>query len=208
MKLRKYILILSIITILPFSIWASDYTPQNWILVHQQDGITVYSRSTEQSDIKEIRVSFTVESTMKRVISLLGDVPNYKNWVYKCSYAEKVKTINEDEFYYYTISDFPFPFEDRDLVIHTKHWLDAETGAYYSHANAVVDVIDKKEGLVRIPAFSSSWTVKPLENQLLQIDYLVSSSAGGLIPAWLVNLAVAKGPLETMIAFKSLALKK
>jgi hypothetical protein len=41
---------------------------------------------------------------------------------------------------------------------------------------------------------------------LIQIEYQVISSAGGLIPSWLVNLAIAKGPLETMVAFKALVL--
>jgi hypothetical protein len=168
--------------------------------------MSVYSRSTDLSDIKEIRVSFTVASSMNKIIALLADVPRYKNWVYKCSYSERVKTINENEFYYYTVSDFPIPFEDRDLVIKSKHWLDNETGIYYSQSEAVDEIIDKKNGLVRIPSFSSAWTIKPLETQLIQIEYQVISSAGGLIPSWLVNLAIAKGPLETMVAFKALVL--
>jgi hypothetical protein len=182
--------------------------PENWTLVHEHDGISVYSRSTDQSDIKEIRVSFTVTSSMSKIIDLLADVPTYEKWVYKCSYSKRVKTVSENEFYYYTVSDFPIPFEDRDLVIHSEHWSDAETGTYYSQSEAVDNIVAEKNGLVRIPAFSSTWTIKQMGNQLIQIDYQVTSSAGGLIPIWLVNLAVAKGPLETMIAFKALVLTK
>ncbi|MFT6036495.1 MAG: hypothetical protein ACJAT1_001083 [Marivirga sp.] len=206
MTSRKYLLLILILIIYPFDSWANSNMLENWTLVHEHDGMSVYSRSTDLSDIKEIRVSFTVASSMNKIIALLADVPRYKNWVYKCSYSERVKTINENEFYYYTVSDFPIPFEDRDLVIKSKHWLDNETGIYYSQSEAVDEIIDKKNGLVRIPSFSSTWTIKPLETQLIQIEYQVISSAGGLIPSWLVNLAIAKGPLETMVAFKALVL--
>ena len=208
MKFKKYLLLLLTLTICSSNSWGSNYPPKQWTLVHQQDGISVYSRNTEQSDIKEIRASFTVKSTMPKVLNLLANVDEYKQWVYKCSFAETVKTVSENEMYYYTISDFPFPFEDRDLVIHSKHWIDNKTGAYHSSAEAATAIIEKKEGLVRIPSFSSSWTVTPLNDQLIQVEYQVTSSAGGLIPDWLVNLAVAKGPLETMIAFKAIVAER
>ena len=35
-------------------------------------------------------------------------------------------------------------------------------------------------------------------NDNLQIEYKVLSNPGGDIPTWLVNLAITKGPTETM----------
>jgi hypothetical protein len=204
MKSIKYLFILIAILNAPFYIGAGSDAPSDWTLIRQEEGMTVYSRDPDESDIKEIRVTFTVRSTMEKAIEVLADVPAYENWVYKCSHSESIKTINENEFYYYTVSDFPFPFEDRDLVIKSEHWMDDSNGSYHSHSVAVKDIVDEKEGIVRIPTFSSTWSIKPIENQQLQIEYQVNSSAGGIIPTWLVNLAVAKGPLETMIAFKAL----
>lgn len=65
-------------------------------------------------------------------------------------------------------------------------------------------LLEEKEDLVRISNFKAIWIITPIDTQQLLIDYQVVSEPGGLIPDWLVNLAIAKRPYETMISLKRL----
>jgi hypothetical protein len=58
-----------------------------------------------------------------------------------------------------------------------------------------------KEGFLRVPFMHGHWNVKSLENNALQVEYILQIDPGGSIPVWLVNLAMAEGPY---ISFRNL----
>lgn len=181
--------------------YAQSSHSHGWDLVEEDDGIEVFTRISDSSLIKEIRITVTVSSTIPIVSDLLGEVPLYTQWVYKCDSSKMLKRVSEHDFYYYVRSDFPFPFADRDLVVHSKQHIEEETGAYISHSFSAPAFIKENEDIIRITDFESSWHIKPVHGGLLFIDYQAKSSPGGEIPLWLVNLAITKGPLETMKGF-------
>lgn len=177
----------------------SQFDEGDWTSIRKTDEMEIFSRLGD-SEIKEIRISLRLEGTLQDVIHLLGDVPGYTRWVYKCVESVRLKTISENEFYYYVVTDFPFPFSDRDLIVHSRQRIDRE-GVYHSHSVVNVDLVAPKESMVRIPVFESFWRISPIGPGLLRIDYKVESSPGGAIPIWLVNFAVSVGPYETMTMF-------
>jgi hypothetical protein len=172
-----------------------------WELVHEEDGIEVFTRISEPSAVKEIRITLTISSTIDQVSALLGDVPKYTSWVYKSDESRRLETIHANEFYYYMVFDFPFPLSDRDLIVHSQQWIDEQTGSYHSHSTANIDLIPLDPDMVRITDFESTWNIKPIHGGLLYIDYQAKSSPGGEIPIWLANLVITKGPIETMKGF-------
>lgn len=195
------ILLFIILNTLCWLAYAQSSQNHGWDLVEEDDGIEVFTRTNDSSLIKEIRITVTVSSTVAIVSDLLGEVPLYTQWVYKCDSSKLLKRVNEHDFYYYVRTDFPFPFSDRDLVVHSKQWIEDATGAYFSHSYAHSGIVRKNADIIRITDFESSWHIKPVHGGLLFIDYQAKSSPGGEIPLWLVNLAITKGPLETMKGF-------
>ncbi|MFT6868213.1 MAG: hypothetical protein ACJA08_003063 [Cyclobacteriaceae bacterium] len=179
----------------------SQSAGEDWNFVNEDEGISVYTRHNELSAIKEIRIILTVETTMEDITELLANVPLYADWVYKCDDSFLLKHVSEEEFHYYITMDFPFPFWDRDLAVHSKHWIDPENGAYHSHSVTSTDSSYTNEEFVHITEFESHWHITPVGNGQLSIDYTALSNPGGDIPIWLVNMAITKGPLETMRRF-------
>lgn len=179
----------------------SQNTEEDWHFVNENDGISVYTRHNDLSPIKEIRITLTVESSIEDLTKLLADVPLYKDWVYKCDESFLLKYVSDEEFHYYITMDFPFPFWDRDLAVHSTHWIDEKTGAYQSYSKVSSDSSYTNDEYVHITEFESHWAITPLENGQLYIDYKALSNPGGDIPIWLVNMAITKGPLETMTRF-------
>lgn len=185
---------------------AQTHSESDWDLVKEEGTIEVFTRNNEDTNLKEIRITLTLESSIAAIEALLNDVPLYTSWVYKCSDSKELETVHSNEFYYYIVLDFPFPLSDRDLVVHSQHRIDEQTGVYYSHSSASpTGLIEEQEDFVRINLFESSWTITPLKDGVVYIDYQAISGPGGDIPIWLVNLAITKGPLETMKQFVELA---
>jgi len=176
-----------------------------WELVGSDKELSIYTRTSQGSDIKEIRITTTLESSMERVTALLADVAGYKSWVYKCNDAKRIKTTSDMDFHYYVETALPYPFSNRDLSVHSIQWIEEKTGVYYSHSVAAPRLVPEKKGIVRITEFESNWEITPLENGKVGIAYTAWANPGGEIPVWLVNLVITKGPLETMQKFAALA---
>lgn len=169
----------------------------SWNLFAERENIKVYTRTNPDSPIKDVRITADLHTTMEKLTNHLREISNYPDWVYKCKTANRIRTNHEDDYYYYTQTDMPFPFKDRDLVAHVIQWKDA-AGVIRSKASAVTDLIPEHEKMIRITQLQSNWTIFPEKNGLIPIDYTIQAHPGGSLPAWLINLAITRGPIKTM----------
>jgi hypothetical protein len=173
-------------------------TTDGWALISNENGMKVYTRPNSKSGIKEVRITTRMETSIPGLMTALADVPGYENWVYKCVNPKRLKTASEQEYYYYVESDLPFPASNRDLVVRSRQWRDAATGKVYSHSVGLPDYKPEVEDIVRIRAFESSWEITPNNDGTVYIDYTAKTDPGGNIPAWIINLGIATGPVKTM----------
>lgn len=201
---NSVLIFFSLISFLSVPAIAQNFDKTDWKLKTEKGNLKVYTRNNKQSDVKEIRIKTTVKASAKKIVAVLNNVEGYPNWVYKCMEAKKIKINSSNDYYYYTKSDFPFPISDRDLVIHSNQWEEESTGYIYSHSKAVADVMSEVDGIVRITVFDGYWKIMPQKDGTVDIDYVALTHPGGSIPAWVVNLGITKGPLETMKNFANL----
>lgn len=168
-----------------------------WELRKANKRIKVFTRYQNDSNFKELKITFKVKSSIENLTWFLNDVSNYHKWVYKCPKAWIVKRISDEEFIYHTTSDLPFPSSDRDVIIHSKKTKLRE-GVYQIIGTARPNYSKELDGYVRVQYFNSNWIIKELGKGILDIEYTVSTHPGGYIPAWVSNLAIAVGPIHTI----------
>lgn len=192
-KTRKMFLVVPFVLIGYFIFGKAN----SWNLVRTDDGISVYTRSAENSAIKEIQITARTKATLNQTISLLSDVPLYSKWVYKCDTSILLHKISEKEYYYYITLDFPFLFTDRELTVFSTQEID-ENGIYRSESVGTTKYAPQSTNYVRIPHFKSQWIISPQKDGQLLIQYFGFSDPGGDIPKWIVNLAIDQGPFNTM----------
>jgi len=173
----------------------------SWKLVRNKNGIHVYTASTEKSKFKSIRVQTVLEGTILKLMQILGDISKHPEWVYKAKSATIVKQISPNEFIYYTETTLPWPASNRDAIIHLTMVPDTAQHALNIIAFSEPDLLEKKEGLVRIPYTNAKWHVTESNNQIT-IDYVFEVDPGGDLPAWLVNMMADKGPFESFNKLK------
>lgn len=169
-----------------------------WQLKRDKDDIQVYYRESPDMDIYELRMDYYVETSLSGVVKLLDDVSNYTSWVYKLAETKMVQRINETDFYYYNRVDFPWPMSDRDLVGYSKLWQEPDTKIVRATVSSAHWKQKNFEDFVRVTTLDIQWNLYPQKDGRVKIEYFLKSDPAGSIPAWMVNLALDQGPIETI----------
>lgn len=169
----------------------------NWKLSKNKDGIQVYQKDSKNSDFKSIKVECTLEGNFDKLIAVINNVGNYKNWVYNNKEASMLKRISLYDFYYYTEAFLPWPLDNRDAVMHTKISKDSLNRFLKINSVAVPNYIPQKTGKVRISRSDINWYVTPVSSNAIHITYTFETDPGGNVPAWLANSFADKGPFES-----------
>lgn len=167
-----------------------------WNFVNEKPGIKVYTRTPDNSSIKELRILVDLEGNIDTLMKVVNDATNFKTWVYKCADSETVTPPEGYSSAYAATSDFPFPMSDRELVAKIHQWYD-EDGKLHSHSVSTPDAIPLKPGIVRIKSYEANWIVEQLDENRIHIDYTSVVDPGGHIPTWVINLAITAGPIKT-----------
>lgn len=181
---------------------------QEWELKRNKDGIKVFVKEQPNTSIKALRFTTTVRADLQTIAAVLTHVEGFDDWVYASLESRTINRVSDGEVYYYALVDFPWPFDNRDLVLHSNFWQDKKTLALHSKTSSVPTMEKENDGIVRIKKTEIHWVFTPSSNGNVQVDYTLSSDPAGNIPAWMVNLAADQGPLQTMIKFKEMLEKE
>lgn len=190
------LLLICILSIIDLAVAQSS--EGDWEKIKETDGFVVYTRSSDLSSVKEVKIDATFETNIDHFMKVLNDISAYPTWVYKCSHAHKLESMGENEFIYYVVSDIPFPLKDRDVIIHSKQWFDPAIQGYRTKSVALPGFVNEKPKRVRVPFLQSNWEIRAINENLVKIQYQILTEPGGSIPAWIVNLAITSGPIKTM----------
>lgn len=168
-----------------------------WKLVSKNDSINIYTRESNDSDIKEVKITGVLACSQESIIEALEDIEKYSNWVYHCSESYQIDTIETTEYHYYSRTDMPFPFYDRDLVAYSLEWMGKDS-IWYSVSIACPFKIPKVKNVIRIKKYHSKWKVKAISPSEVEFEYFISLDIGGKLPAWIINLGITLGPKKTI----------
>jgi START domain len=178
------------------------FTQSQWEFKGEKDQVKVYYRRT--SNVHEVKLITSIQTTASDLIHLLGEVPGYPKWGYKVVESRLLKKVSDTEMYYHSKLDFPWPLDDRDVVMHTLLTQDPVTKTITATSTAVPDFIPAVPGYLRMRNSNTQWTIMSGVNGWLYVEYYINSSPGGSIPDWLVNAAIDVGPRETIKSLRSL----
>jgi len=176
----------------------------SWDFKKEKDGIRVYTRDVADSNLKELRIIFNIESNISSVVALICDIPAYTDFVYRCTTAKTLKRINALETYDYYSVDFPWPFSDRDMIVQSTIEQNPKTKVVSVQSLIKPDYVEQEKGFVRIQKHINKWVFTPISPNQVQADYFLSSEPAGNIPNWIVNMAIDQGPMHSMVRLRKL----
>ena len=198
--MRKPLPLLSLFIAALFTLPLIQETAE-WVLRKEKNGIKVYTRRTQKSKIKEVRMTLETKASLSNIISLLNDTEAYTEWAYRFKESKTLEKINDRESIYYGSVDFPWPLADRDIVARSIIDQDPHTKVVTIKTTALPGYLPEKKNHVRITEHVNEWRFAPQPNGTVQIEYELSSNPAGHIPAWVINLALDQGSSQSMEAF-------
>jgi hypothetical protein len=167
-----------------------------------KDGIRIYTATDADAKVKPIKVECTFNSTPARLVAVLLDIKNYPDWAYHTKSSTVVKQISPSELYYYSEVNVPWPGQNRDFVSHITVSQNPETRVVTVEAPNVSGMVPEKSGLYRTHSSKGKWIITPEGPDKIKVVYYLQIDAGGAAPAWLVNMFITDGPLQTFIKLR------
>ena len=174
----------------------------SWSLRKDKEGVKVYYRQT--TDVYEIKLATSLKIPLSGLIQLFAEVDNYPKWGYKVMESRLLQKISDTEMYYYSRLDFPWPMNDRDLIMHTKLTQDPTTRRVIATSEAVPDYLPVVKDVERMRTAHTQWTLAPGAGGWVYVEYYIYSHPSGSIPDWLVNMAIDVGPRETIKSIRNI----
>jgi hypothetical protein len=173
-----------------------------WLLKNEKQGVKVYYRQT--SDIHEIKLTTSVKSSVSGLLHLFAEVDQYPQWGYRVVESKLVRRISDTELIYYSRLDFPWPLSDRDVIMHSKVEQDPVTKRVTSISVSEPWQMPEVKDVVRIRDAHTKWVLYPNDTGWLYLEYFIYSNPGGMMPDWLVNMAIDVGPMETINSIRKI----
>ncbi|MBL7802705.1 MAG: hypothetical protein JNL02_03145 [Saprospiraceae bacterium] len=181
---------------LSFAVSSLAQSNDGWVFKNEKEAVKVYIRKT--SDVHELKLVTSLKAPLSGMVQLLSEVDQYPVWGYKVAEARVVRRVNDQECYYYSRLDFPWPMNDRDIVMHSVVKQDPNTRAISATSQAMTGMVPEVKDVIRIRSCHSKWTIIPGAGGWLYVEYYIYSDPGGSLPDWLVNMAIDSGPRETI----------
>lgn len=179
-----------------------SWSQEEWKLVKEKEGISVYTRKTELIDFKEFKGITDIDASVSSFLAVITDVDNLTNWVYSVINAKLLKQSSDTLLIYYAESKVPWPFDNRDAVYKEIIKWDEEKRTLKIDIECLPDYVKNKENIVRISYAQGYWEVQEVEKERIKITFQMLVDPGGTIPAWLANAFVIDSPFETLKGLK------
>ncbi len=171
----------------------------DWKLVKNCDNnIKAYVKKVPGSQIKSVKVETVLEATLSELVTLIKDSEYHHNWVFLNEKASTIEETDDFNWKYYGYIGTPWPVSDRDFVTDASLTQNAVDCLVTITSVGIPEFLPEKECCVRIPYILSVWTFNPIGNGSVHASLEIEADLGGNIPLWLVNMAVTRGPVNTM----------
>jgi hypothetical protein len=177
---------------------------QKWRKVKDSDGIQAYVMKLTDLDVKKVKVETTIYSSLASLVSLIIDTPRNVDWVFLNTYAMTRDHTDQFNWVYYGQNNAPWPVCDRDVVTRVHLSQNPITKEVVCESVADPSLEPGREDFVRIPMLHAVWRFIPLGDKQVKVVFELVIDLGGNMPAWLTNLAVTKGPSNSIKKFVAL----
>jgi hypothetical protein len=179
------------------------YAAENpWQLKTSKDGITVYTRKVDGSEILEFKATMTVDTPLAKIIPVFDDEKKLSSWYYQCTHSELVKKEDPNNKIVYIVLHLTWPVTERDSYFRETKSIDEKNSSVNYSIQALPDYLPAKSGKVRVLMINSHWSFTPLSDGKTEIYFQQHSNPGGSIPSFLVNALAVDTPMNSLKNFR------
>jgi hypothetical protein len=175
---------------------------QNWEFVKERDGISIYTRSADNTSLKSFKGEAEIHCSLERIYEMIGNVENVDWWDDDIRDLKILSHVKDRFVNYYLVYDVPWPMTDRDLCVQAHIFTDTAKGYRTVFAEPLADQVPEKDGIVRIKRYWQKWTIQDKGNNRVHLTLEGFVDPAGNVPAWLYNMVITDTPLKIMRGIK------
>lgn len=166
-------------------------------LKKQKDDLKVYTCSTAESKLKVLKAEMTLENvSLKEFEGFLRNINNCVKWQYNTNEAGLLDE-RDGVIIYRTVIEAPWPVSNREMILELSSSFDSVKQELNVLSRSIEYEFPKSDDLVRVPFAVGKWRVFSMKNYL-KVEYFLQIDPGGSVPIWLINLAMAEGPYNSL----------
>lgn len=188
---------------LAFSPWLQANTPfqsTEWALTESTRAIKVYTKGVPgRPNAKEIKSITQVAQSPEQLLALVIDYPHASHWRQRVKSMEKIKEIDRNNWQVRSVTDLPWPLEDRTAVMDCSVQRDKKTGVivYTFQSSGEDSGLDKSETVV------GKYIFKPLPDGKTEITHHIVMDSPVQVPEWLMSSMIGDSFVTQMELMKS-----
>src|SRR3954471_14522676 len=109
-----------VLSIVLFLVTIAGFSQTQWELAKEKNSIKVFTSKDGTSKFKAIKVEAVLTGTLDKLVKILLDATNNKEWIYNTKESYPLKKVSPVETISYTQTSVPWPASDRDIPINMK----------------------------------------------------------------------------------------
>lgn len=168
-------------------------------LAINKNGVKVWTYQLPDNPAFNYRATTVINANVTSIAAMILDTDYLVQWV---PYVSAVNVVDRNEaqnsFVIRIQLDFPFPLQDRDLLIQGKI-SQASDGTVTIKNKAISDSrVPPRHNVVRLTHYEGDWTLKPLGPAKTEVSTTGYGDPGGVIPLAVANMFVQQQPYQML----------
>jgi hypothetical protein len=180
----------------------------NFVLVKQDDGITLYERwyaVNENQHAREVKATFTVNAETDAAVALIRNESLGKKWN-KNTEEYRVLPSAGGIWFSYIQYDLPWPVSNQDCVLrYDQQYFDNSMEIVFRGTQHPAFPVQKR--IQRIPEISGKWIFKE-SAQGIDVEYYITTTPSSTLPTWLTDPIIRNNLIETLQGFRKILEQK
>lgn len=177
----------------------------DWEEQKQEGDITIYTRPHPESSFKSFKATAIINTPINNVLAVMANPKSCMEWVLGCTVANAFDVNSFNDRYAYSVNDMPWPFKDRDYVLHIKTSNDPVTGKVFMHMNATDNKKPINDQYERVHVAQTVYIFEATADNRTKMTWLQHTEPGGMLPGWLVNALIVDIPVQSLQALDKVA---
>jgi hypothetical protein len=194
-KARTALIVIAAVALIADLFWAMSGSNE-WEVAREGDGVKIYTLKAPGDRSIKVKAVMEGDYTLSQLTALHiidDNLQTCQDWFPNCVDFTRIKEFDPVKGYDLDMwrLDFPFPFDDRELLISTVVSQDMSTKAVVLDVLASPNTLPHNKGIVRIQRMHNRWQFTPKTNGKVEVELIQDTEMGGLFPYFLLNLVAA-----------------
>jgi hypothetical protein len=176
-----------------------------WTVIDKDRGITVSKRVAPGCPLPSFRGQGRIKGNVLQLLSLMLDLKAVNAWAYGVDSSKPIKRIDERSHLIYLTSDLPWPVRDRDMVVRSEVEVIKPAQEFRISLHCEPSAQPEKSGLIRVKQCESTLTLRKVDAETTEVDYVMTLDPAGYLPRWSTEWVTKATPMKTLIALEEQA---